>query len=98
MNNTYGAIIAVGIVGILLIVIGSAFGLPANLSRGCILIGISLLLFLVAGATFGLHWVVGGVVGVVGIVVFLFGMHYVLTPPPSNQTSLLSLINQLQLF
>ncbi len=44
MGNSYGGIIAVGIVGILLILIGSAFGLPPNISRGCILIGISMLL------------------------------------------------------
>ena len=76
MDKAYGAIAGVGAIGIFMIVAGGSnmFGLPPESCRGLTLIGVSLLLFIVSGATFSLHWIVGAVVGVIGVIVFSLGL------------------------
>jgi cell division protein FtsW (lipid II flippase) len=90
-----GGIIGVGILAILCIIVGVAFGLPPNISRGLILVGISIILFIVAGATWSHSWIVGLVCLCGGVAAFLIGVNAFLQPESSSPATLLAIIESI---
>jgi hypothetical protein len=96
-NNPYGIVVAVGLVAILLIIMGSIFPFSSDQKTGLVLVGISMLLFLVAGAVFGGSWQIGLAIGGVAFIIFAFSVHSFLAEPNPTTTSLLPTTIQLLL-
>jgi len=65
----YGALVAVGIVAILMIVIASIGGLSPHIVRGIIFTAISILLIIASAAAWSAHWIVG-LAALIGAIVF----------------------------
>ena len=99
MDKAYGAIAGIGAIGILMILTGTSniFGLSPESCKGFILVGISLLLFIASGATFSLQWILGTAVGVVGLIVFLFGINSFASSTNPAPNSLLPTISHILL-
>jgi uncharacterized membrane protein len=70
----FGPIVAIALIAILLIAISSVFPVSPQMQSGLVFVGISILLFLVAGVTFSLHWIIGGVVGIIAFILFMIGI------------------------
>ncbi|MCJ7655776.1 MAG: hypothetical protein MUO97_10870 [Dehalococcoidia bacterium] len=96
--GSFGDIIAVGIIAILVILIGRWLGLPNNIVTGLILTGVSILLFLVSGAIYSHSWIISVAVGVVALGVLIFALHSFSTPDiAKTEQSLLPTIQLLLL-
>ena len=89
----FGPILAIAVIAILLIVITSIFPLTPEQQRGFIFIGVALLLFLVAGITFTLHWIVGLVIGIIGIILLSIGVNSLLSSTHTTSAGLLLISN-----
>ena len=72
--NTYGGIVAIGIIAVLMIVIGNTFGFPPHIVKALTYTGVGILLLLASAGAWSLHWIVGLVALIAAVVCLSIGL------------------------
>jgi hypothetical protein len=96
MQN-FGAIIALVIAAVLIIIIAYMIGAPHQVVMGIVFTALSMLLFVVAGVIFNSSHLFGAIVGGIAVAFLLYAAHEFSIAEPAKQGFLLPAIGQLLL-